>query len=100
MQTAKAKITKRVVDGAVPPTNEEARIWDTDVKGFMLRIYPTGRKVYAIKCRVGRVQSIHTIGEHGSPWTPDEARKAALEARVARGVARTQTRKGRPPRPR
>ena len=87
MRTAKAKITKRVVDGAVPPTNGEARIWDTDVKGFMLRIYPTGRKVYAVKCRVGRMQSIHTIGEHGSPWTPDEARKGALEAlgRAKRG---------------
>jgi hypothetical protein len=87
VHTAKAKITKRVVDGAVPPTNGEARIWDTEVKGFMLRIYPTGRKVYAIKCRVGRVQSIHTIGEHGSPWTPDEARKAALDAlgRARRG---------------
>ncbi len=36
MRTAKAKITKRVVDGAVPPTNGEGRIWDTDVKGFML----------------------------------------------------------------
>lgn len=80
MRTAKAKITKRAVDNAVPPVKGEARIWDTDIKGFMLRIYPTGRKVYAIKCRVGRVQSIHTIGEHGSPWTPDEARKAALEA--------------------
>ena len=87
MQTTKTKITKRTVDAAVPPTNGEARLWDTDVKGFMLRVYPTGRKVYAIKCRVGRVQSIHTIGEHGSPWTPDEARKAALDAlgRARRG---------------
>jgi hypothetical protein len=61
----------------------------------MLRIYPTGRKVYAIKCRVGRVQSIHTIGEHGSPWTPDEARKAALEAlsRAKRGEDRNAERK-------
>jgi integrase len=87
VQTAKAKITKRAVDNAVPPVKGEARIWDTDIKGFMLRIYPTGRKVYAVKCRVGRVQSIHTIGEHGSPCTPDEARKAALEAlgRARRG---------------
>ena len=73
MQTARAKITKRVVDGAVPPTKGEARVRDTDVKGFMLLIYPTGRKVYAIKCRVCRVQSIRAIGEHGSPWTPGEA---------------------------
>jgi integrase len=46
----------------------------------MLRVYASGRKVYAVKCRVGRTQLIHTIGEHGSPWTPDDARKAALEA--------------------
>jgi hypothetical protein len=87
VRTAKAKITTRVVDAALPPKKGEARIWDTDVKGFVLRIYPTGRKVYAIKCRVGRVQSIYTTGKHGSPWTPDEARKAALEAlgRARRG---------------
>jgi integrase len=87
VRTAKAKITKRAVDTAVPPAKGEARLWDTDVKGFMLRVYPTGRKVYAVKCRVGREQVIHTIGEHGSPWTPDEARKAALEAlgRARRG---------------
>jgi integrase len=46
----------------------------------LLRVYPSGRKVYAVKCRVGRIQRIHTIGKHGSPWSPDEARKAALEA--------------------
>jgi hypothetical protein len=54
MRTAKAKITKGVVDGAFPSKKGEARIWDSDVKGFVLRIYPTRRKVYAIKCRVGR----------------------------------------------
>ena len=50
-------------------------------QGFLLRVYPSGRKVYAVKCRVGRVQRIHTIGEQGSPWAPDEARRAALQAR-------------------
>jgi hypothetical protein len=76
----KAKITKRSVDAVPVPSEGEARLWDTDLKGFVLRVYPTGRKVYAVKCRVGRVQHVHTIGEHGSPWTPDEARKAAGEA--------------------
>jgi integrase len=76
----KTKITKRAVDAMVAPSDGEARLWDTDLKGFLLRVYPTGRKVYAVKCRVGRLQCIHTIGEHGSPWTPDEARKVAAEA--------------------
>ena len=68
MKTFKAKITKRSVDGVTPPAQGEARLWDTDIKGFMLRVYPTGRKVYAVKCRVGRIPRTHTIGEHGSPW--------------------------------
>jgi integrase len=80
------KITKRAVDAVPTPPGGEARLWDTDLRGFVLRVYPTGRKVYAVKCRIGRRQHIHTIGEHGSPWTPDEARKAAAEAlRLARG---------------
>ena len=85
MIVRKIRITKRAVDSMTAPSEGEARIWDTDLKGFLLRVYPTGRKVYAVKCRVGRLQRIHTIGEHGSPWTPDMARKAAAEAiRLAR----------------
>ena len=80
MNVLRAKITKRSVDGAPIPAQGEARLWDTDLKGFLLRVYPSGRKVYAVKCRVGRVQHIYTIGEHGSPWSPDEARKSASEA--------------------
>ena len=80
LNVLRAKITKRSVDGAPIPAQGEARLWDTDLKGFLLRVYPSGRKVYAVKCRVGRVQHIYTIGEHGSPWSPDEARKAASEA--------------------
>lgn len=70
MKVVKAKISKRSVDGAPIPAEGEARLWDTDLKGFLLRVYPSGRKVYAVKCRVGRVQRICTIGEHGSPWAP------------------------------
>ncbi len=80
MNVLRTKITKRSVDGAPIPTEGEVRLWDTDIKGFLLRVYPSGRKVYAVKCRVGRIQHIYTIGEHGSPWSPDEARKAASEA--------------------
>ena len=90
MRTAKAKITKGVVDGAFPSKKGEARIWDTDVKGFVLRIYPTRRKVYAI---VGRGCSRFTRLASMAPWTPDEARKAALEALrcIVRGRARIPT---------
>jgi integrase len=80
MAGLKWKITKRTVDAACVPIAGERRIWDTEVRGFVLRVYPSGRKVYALKCRVGGRQHIHTIGVHGSPWTPDQARAAAVEA--------------------
>jgi integrase len=82
METKTAKITKRSVDGAKPPAEGRSHLWDTEVKGFFLRTYPGGRKVYALKYRVGRVQKTYTIGVHGSPWTAEEARDEAIDALV------------------
>ena len=89
METRTVRITKRTVDAIVTPTTEagEARVWDTDLKGFFLRVYPSGRRVYALKYRLGPLQRIYTIGVHGSPYTPEMARDAADAAlrRVADG---------------
>jgi len=76
----KARITKRLVDSAAANRSEETRLWDTEVKGFLLRVSATGRKTYCLKYRVGGRQRWLTIGEHGSPWTPDAARERAREA--------------------
>jgi integrase len=79
----RAKIMKRTVDAEPIPERGESRIWDTELKGYCLRVYPVsrkspnGRKVYAVKYRIGRTQRWFTIGEHGSPWTPDTARTEA-----------------------
>ena len=89
MESRKARITKRLVDAIATPTAEsgEARVWDTDLKGFFLRVYPSGRRVYALKYRLGPLQRVYTIGVHGSPYTPEAAREAAVAAlrRVAGG---------------
>lgn len=87
MQSRKARITKRTVDATPVPTAGETRVWDTDLKGFFLRVYPTGRRVYALKYRLGPLQRIYTLGVHGSPFTPESARDAAENAlrRVAVG---------------
>lgn len=87
MESRKARITKRTVDAAPVPTTGETRVWDTDLKGFFLRVYPTGRRVYALKYRLGPLQRIYTLGVHGSPFTPEAARDAAEAAlrRVAVG---------------
>ncbi len=80
MESIRARIGKRTVDAVKKPASGEVRLWDTGIKGFFLRVYSTDRRVYALKYRTGPVQRIFTIGVHGSPWTPDEARDAAEAA--------------------
>lgn len=72
----KAKISKRLVDATLPG-RDEVRVWDTDVKGFVLRVFPNGRKSYGVKYRIGSRQRWLTIGDHGSPWTAEDARDRA-----------------------
>lgn len=73
----KARVTKRLVDAARPPARGEARIWDTDIRGFVVRVYASGAKVYSLKYRRGSRQRWYRIGVHGSPWTPETARDEA-----------------------
>ena len=71
------KITKRMVDALVPAERERV-LWDEDIKGFGVRVHPTGRKVYIVKYRhEGRAVKA-TIGPHG-PITPAAARARAAE---------------------
>lgn len=51
---------------------------DTKIKGFMARRQKDAVS-YAIKMRVNGRQRWFTIGRHGNPWTPDTARKRALQ---------------------
>lgn len=76
-----AKLTKKSVDGAcIDPAGKERFLWDTDVKGFGLKVTPAGSKVYVLQYRTpeGRTRR-YTIGKHGSPWTCEEARTKAVE---------------------
>jgi integrase len=82
-----AKITKRTVD-TTGPAHRDTFIWDSVVSGFGLKVTPVGRKIYVIQYRHDRRIRRYTIGTHGSPWTPDQARKEALRlmGEVASGV--------------
>lgn len=72
-----AKLTKRVVDAA-PAGEADTFIWDDELRGFGLRVYPSGKKVYVAQCRAnGRLRRIN-IGVHG-PMTAELARKKAIE---------------------
>ncbi len=68
------KVTKRSVDALIANT----AIWDDELPGFGARRRHSGATYYFLKYRVGARQRWHTIGRHGAPWTPEEARKEAL----------------------
>ncbi|WP_234729982.1 tyrosine-type recombinase/integrase [Acidocella facilis] len=72
-----AKITKRSADAATPG-EQEYFIWDDELKGFGLRVYPSGRKVYLAQFRAGgRVRRVN-IGTHGA-LTAETARTEAMK---------------------
>jgi integrase len=87
MTSKKVRIGKRAVDAVQKPEEGEVRLWDDALAGFCLRAYSNGRKVYALKCRVGGRQRWITIGEHGKPWTDDNGVSGDLTAERARARA-------------
>lgn len=74
----KRKITLSMVEAA-EPADSDAFFWDAEAKGFGLKVTPKGRKVYIVQYRLpGSPTKRHTLGKHGSPWTPATARTEAL----------------------
>lgn len=79
------KLTKKTVDAA-KPKDTEYFVWDDDLAGFGLRVFPSGKKSYVVQYRQHRRTRRMAIGPHGV-FTPDEARKEAkgILGEVARG---------------
>src|SRR5512132_2521696 len=73
-------LTKREVDAAQPREGEWC-LWDAQLSGFGLRIRPSGVKTYVVTYRAGHGRQApirrYTIGRHGAPWTPEQARREA-----------------------
>jgi integrase len=81
------KLTKRIVDATKPAPDREIFRWDSELRGFGLRVKPSGVKSYIIQYRAPTGTSRRmTIGQHGL-LTPEEARKEAKIqlGRVAKG---------------
>ena len=70
------KLTKRLLD-ALEPEEAETFLWDTEVKGFGLRVKPTGALAFVLKYRMGAATRRFTIGKVGSPHTCETARAEA-----------------------
>lgn len=87
------KLTKTAVEGATPGPKDQY-LWDTQLPRFGVRITPEGakqadgtprpaRRIYLVQYRAkpesGQANKFRriTIGQHGKPWTVDQARDEA-----------------------
>src|ERR1700730_1188270 len=78
----RGKITKRSVDALKSAADGgEVVLWDTELRGFGVRVQRGGAKSYVLHYRAGTGRGAPlrklTIGRHGSPWTPERARTEA-----------------------
>ncbi len=82
------KLTKRYVDSIKPVAKKELLHFDSELRGFGIRVFPTGRRTYFIQYRnqFGRTRRMK-IGAHGA-LTPEQAREEAkkLLGEIAKGV--------------
>lgn len=70
----KAKINNTLVKKLVP-ADKEYEVHDTDLKGFLLRVFPSGTMRYVCQYKRGRKINIGTVGV----ITPAQAREKAVE---------------------
>jgi integrase len=78
MPDRRVNLTKRVVDAAKAAANDY-QIWDAKVRGFGVRVYPSGVKAFILQYRnaAGRTRKI-VLGRYGIV-TADMAREKAIK---------------------
>ena len=75
-----AKLNKRQIQ-ALEVQNKDYFVWDAELPGFGIRVFPTGRKQFVLQFRFGKTSRRMSLGRFGA-LTPDQARGLALEALV------------------
>ncbi len=102
----KIKITKSAVD-ALAADGKRYAAWDSELKGFGVRVAPSGRKTYVVQYRIGgrhAKSQMVKLGVHGA-ITPEQARRMAHQVlgEVAGGndvaAQRRAAKRERKPRP-
>ncbi len=71
------KLTKRLIE-SFDVRSKSYFEWDSEIKGFGIRIMPSGTRTYQVQYRKGGRTRRASIGRHGN-ITPDQARSKAKE---------------------
>lgn len=72
------KLSKSKID-ALEIKSKDYFIWDRELPGFGIRVFPSGRKKFVLQYRIGRRSRRIMLGQHGA-ITLDQARKLAVQA--------------------
>lgn len=86
MPSLKKKLTVRSVE-SIKPGETDIFVWDTEVPGFGLRVWPSGKQVFVFQYRNKHRQTRRpAIGQYGTV-RPEQARRIARQwaAEVQRG---------------
>jgi len=85
-QTLTLQLTKRAIDQATYHGPGGCYLWDAELRGFGLRIYPSGRKSFLLTYSHKGRQRFFTLGRFGE-LTLQEARAEALDllGRIRKG---------------
>ena len=73
------KLTKRKVDAATYRGSGRHVVWDAEVPGFGLRVYPSNRKAFVLSYRLHGRKRLLTLGTYGV-LTVQQGREAARKA--------------------
>lgn len=80
--TNRIKLTKRIVESVTPDPSKQKFLWDTEITGFGIRTYTTGRKMYFFQYRNKyKTTKKIKIGVHGN-ITTEQARETAKELAI------------------
>ena len=72
-----AKLTKRSVDAFAPPADNQAVLWDSEIRGFGVRVLPSGLKTFIAQYRsMAGVKRRINLGRYGV-ITVEQARALA-----------------------
>lgn len=71
------KLTRAAVDRIAPEPSKQKLVWDTEIRGFGVRVSPGGAKSYIIQRRVNGKERRVTIGRAGD-ISAEAARRKAL----------------------
>ncbi|WP_339691809.1 tyrosine-type recombinase/integrase [uncultured Parasphingorhabdus sp.] len=71
------KLTKRMIEG-LKIKDKDYFVWESELSGFGVRVFPTGRIKFVLQYRHGRTSRRMSLGQYGA-LTVDQARGLAIE---------------------